>query len=381
MNQTLTIAFDGKRAANNRTGLGNYSRHIINLLVKFFPGNNYIVFLPKENRNPQFEEILKNNSQIKTILPQKSFWKKFSSLWRTYGIKNEISEIENVIYHGLSNELPLTIKKTKAKSIVTLHDLIFLKYPKFYKFFDRKIYTHKFKKACENADKIIAVSECTKRDIVEFFGINPDKITVIYQGCDKVFKSTIPQDVLQNVKQKYNLPDRFLLNVGSIEERKNAALIVKALPLLKEKLPLVIVGKRTKYTLKVEKEAERLGVKNRVQIFDKVPFEDLAPFYHLCEVFIYPSRYEGFGIPIIEAINCGVPVIAATGSCLEEAGGPDCLYVSPDDENALALAIEKFSDKDFRQRAVEKSQEYVKRFSEENQAEKIMECYKEVIKG
>ena len=383
MNQTLIIAFDGKRAANNRTGLGNYSRHIISLLAKYFPDNRYIVFLPKANKNPQFDEILKQNPRIETVLPKSGFWKKFSSLWRVFGIKKDIAKIQDVIFHGLSNELPLSISKTGARSVVTIHDLIFLKFPKYYKFFDRKIYTYKFRKACENADRIIAVSECTKRDIVEQFKISPDKIDVIYQGCDKVFKSEIPEDKLLNVKRKYNLPDRFLLNVGSIEERKNAALIVKALPLLKEKLPLVIVGKRTKYTDEVESVAQKLGVANLVRIISNVPFEDLAPIYHLSEVFIYPSRYEGFGIPIIEAINCGLPVIAATGSCLEEAGGPDCQYVDPDDADGLASAIERVLDtpenQDFRSNAISKSLEYVKRFSEDIQAQQLMECYKQII--
>lgn len=383
MNQTLIIAFDGKRAANNRTGLGNYSRHIISLLAKYFPDNRYIVFLPKANKNPQFDEILKQNPRIETVLPKSGFWKKFSSLWRVFGIKKDIAKIQDVIFHGLSNELPLSISKTGARSVVTIHDLIFLKYPKYYKFFDRKIYTYKFRKACANADRIIAVSECTKRDIVEEFKTNPDKIDVIYQGCDKVFKSEIPEDKLLNVKQKYNLPDRFLLNVGSIEERKNAALIVKALPLLKEKLPLVIVGKRTKYTDEVESVAQKLGVANLVRIISNVPFEDLAPIYHLSEVFIYPSRYEGFGIPIIEAINCGLPVIAATGSCLEEAGGPDCQYVDPDDADGLVSAIERVLDtpenQNFRSNAISKSLEYVKRFSEDIQAQQLMECYKQII--
>ena len=263
--------------------------------------------------------------------------------------------------------------------------IIFLKYPKFYKFFDRKIYTYKFCSACQNADRIIAVSECTKRDIVDVFKINPDKIDVIYQGCDKVFKTDVVPETLLKVKQKYNLPERFLLNVGSIEERKNALLIVKALPLMKEKLPLVIVGKRTKYTDEVEKTAESLGVSNLLHIFDKVPFEDLAPFYHLGEVFIYPSRYEGFGIPIIEAINCGVPVVAAKGSCLEEAGGPDCQYVDPDNEKSLAQAIERVlntpENQDFRTNAIAKSREYVKRFSEDNQAIQLMDCYKKILNG
>ena len=375
----LTIAFDGKRASNNRTGLGNYSRHVIGLLAKFFPSNRYVIFLTKPNKNEQLRKILEQNPKIETVLPKKGLWKKLSSLWRVFGIRNEIAEYENIIYHGLSNELPLTIKKTNAKSVVTIHDLIFLKYPKYYKFFDRKIYAYKFRKACENADKIIAVSECTKRDVVDIFNINPDKIKVIYQGCDKVFKTDVPDDVLRDVRQRYNLPDRFLLNVGSIEERKNALLIVKALQLLKEKMPLVIVGKRTKYTSEIEKAAENLGVSNLLHILDKVPFEDLAPIYHLCDVFIYPSRYEGFGIPIIEAICCGVPVIAATGSCLEEAGGPDCIYVDPDDENALSAAIEKFStDTAFRQNSIEKSKKYVEKFSEEIQAKQLMECYKEI---
>lgn len=379
----LVIAFDGKRAANNRTGLGNYSRHIISLLAKYFPDNRYIVFLPKANKNPQFDEILKQNPRIETVLPKSGFWKKFSSLWRVFGIKKDIAKIQDVIFHGLSNELPLSISKTGARSVVTIHDLIFLKFPKYYKFFDRKIYTYKFRKACANADRIIAVSECTKRDIVEKFKTNPDKIDVIYQGCDKVFKSEIPEDKLLIVKRKYNLPDRFLLNVGSIEERKNAALIVKALPLLKEKLPLVIVGKRTKYTDEVESVAQKLGVANLVRIISNVPFEDLAPIYHLSEVFIYPSRYEGFGIPIIEAINCGLPVIAATGSCLEEAGGPDCQYVDPDDADGLVSAIERVLDtpenQDFRSNAISNSLEYVKRFSEDIQAQQLMECYKQII--
>lgn len=382
MNRTLTIAFDGKRASNNRTGLGNYSRHIISLLAKHFPGNRYVVFLPKSNNNQQFDEILKQNPEIEIVSPQISFWKQFSSLWRVFGIKNDIDKYENVIYHGLSNELPLSIKKTNAKSVVTIHDLIFLKYPKYYKFFDRKIYTYKFHKACMNADRIIAVSECTKRDIVNCFGINPNKISVIYQGCDKIFKQDIPVDILQKVKQKYNLPDRFLLNVGSVEERKNAALIVKALPLLQDKLPLVIVGKRTKYAVEIEKTAEKLGVRKLLYFFDNVPFADLAPLYHLSEIFIYPSHYEGFGIPIIEAINCGVPVIAATGSCLEEAGGENCLYVNPNDEKQLAEAIERLlntsTNQDFRKGNIEKSKAYVERFSEEKQAEQLMECYKSI---
>lgn len=122
------------------------------------------------------------------------FLEKLSSLWRVWGITSQLEKEGIELFHGLSNELPLNIHKSRIKSIVTIHDLIFLRYPQYYQSIDRKIYTYKFRKACENADKIIAISECTKRDIIRYFNIPDDKIEVVYQGCDVSFTHPVTEE-------------------------------------------------------------------------------------------------------------------------------------------------------------------------------------------
>ena len=257
----------------------------------------------------------------------------------------------------------------------------FLRYPQYYHSIDRKIYTYKFRKACENADKIIAISECTKRDIIEYFRIPADKIEVVYQGCDPSFMHPVAAEKKREIRAKYQLPDHYILNVGSIEERKNALSAVQALTMLPEQIHLVIVGRHTEYTDKIERFIKENKLEERVHIISNVPFDDLPTFYQLAEIFVYPSRFEGFGIPIIEALYSGIPVVAATGSCLEEAGGPDSIYIHPDDIKGMANAFKQiYSDTERKKEMIEKGQKFAKRFSEEKQAEEILNIYKKLMK-
>ena len=184
----MKIGFDGKRAVQNFTGLGNYSRYILEILCKFYPQNEYILYAPRKRSNEKLSELLAQYPQAKMAYPSTSFGKKLSSIWRIWGISKQIEQEGVQLYHGLSNEIPLNVKKKGFKTIVTIHDLIFLRFPQYYKYIDRQIYTYKFRKACLNADKIIAVSECTKRDIIDIFQIQENKIEVVYQGCDESFK-------------------------------------------------------------------------------------------------------------------------------------------------------------------------------------------------
>ena len=332
----MRIGFDGKRAVQNFTGLGNYSRYIVDILCQFYPENEYVLYAPKKRENKRLDKLTKQYQQLQLSYPTTSSWKKLSSLWRVWGVTQQLEKEKIDIFHGLSNELPLNIHQSEVKSIVTIHDLIFLRYPQYYHSIDRKIYTYKFRKACENADKIIAISECTKRDIIEFFRIPADKIEVVYQGCDPSFMHPVAAEKKREIRAKYQLPDHYILNVGSIEERKNALSAVQALTMLPEQIHLVIVGRHTEYTDKIERFIKENKLEERVHIISNVPFDDLPAFYQLAEIFVYPSRFEGFGIPIIEALYSGIPVVAATGSCLEEAGGPDSIYVHPDDiKNAI----------------------------------------------
>ena len=284
------------------------------------------------------------------------------------------------LYHGLSGELPIGIRKSGIKSVVTIHDLIFLRHPEFYHWVDTKIYAWKFRQAIREADRIIAISECTKRDIMELGGVDENRIALIYQSYAPRFKTETDKGKQTEVSQRYQLPKRYMLSVGTIEARKNILLAVKALPHLPEDLGLVMVGRHTAYTDQVISYAEKQGLSQRIHVLHGVPDEDLPALYGMAETFVYPSRYEGFGIPIIEAIKCGLPVVACTGSCLEEAGGPDCLYVDPDDAEAMANAIRKtLHDAEGREQRIARSQDYIRRFEGNDVAGQIVDLYQSLL--
>ncbi len=371
----MKIGFDAKRAIQNNTGLGNYSRYIVEILSKYYPENSYFLFAPKDKKNLRLT-ILQSASNVFFKFP-KGLWRKFASIWRISGIKTDLKNTRIDIFHGLSNELPVGIHKTGIKTVVSIHDLIFLRYPEYYKFIDRYIYKWKFRYACQKADKIIAISECTKRDIISFFHIPEEKIEVVYQGCHPDFSIKISEEKKQEIIQKYQLPDQFLLYVGSIESRKNLLLIVKALTYINKSIHLVAIGKKTNYQAEIEKFVVENNLWERVKIINNLPFEDLSACYQSAKIFIYPSFFEGFGIPVIEALSSEIPVIAATGSCLEEAGGPDSIYVNPLNEDELAETIVKvWNDPVLSQQMVEKGNVYVQRFSEQKIVQRIMDVYK-----
>ena len=372
---TVKIGFDAKRAVQNNTGLGNYSRQMIEILSEYFPDNQYVLFAPKQRENPRLQSICERRN-IAFVFPSGLF-RRFAALWRLTGVKKDIAANGIEIFHGLSNEIPLGLHKTGVKTIVTVHDLIFMRFPQFYKAIDRAIYRFKFRYACRHAHRIIAVSECTKRDIVSFFNIPEDKIAVVYQPCHPAFSLRVDDECRAATVEKYGLPPQYLLNVGSIESRKNLMLAVKALKYLPETLHLVAVGKTTPYQKEVEKLAEQLNVQQRLRILNNVPFADLPALYQAAEVFVYPSFFEGFGIPIIEALTSETPVVAAQGSCLEEAGGSHSLYIPPDDERALAQKItEIINNPQLAKLMRTKGKEYVSRFSNENIAGELIMNYK-----
>lgn len=371
---SLNIGFDGKRAARNFTGLGNYSRYILKILSKYYPDNAYRVYIPGE-LDPRAGDL--------TALPSLNFCYpkniKFNLFWRSFGILRNLKSDGIDLFHGLSNEIPFGIKKTGIATVVTIHDLIFLRYPEYYPWFDRKIYNLKFRYACKNADKIIAISEQTKSDIIRYYQIPESRIEVIYQNCDSAFQKEIADEELQKVRKRYALPASFLLNVGTIEERKNLLLVVKALADLPDHISLVVIGKHTSYSKKVKDYITQQNLTDRVQFLQNIPVEDLPVIYRLAEIFIFPSKFEGFGIPILEALHSQIPVIAATGSCLEEAGGPGSLYINPNDHQELAVAINSLLKNSARKQAMVKAgKEYLERFSDHIIAGNLMTLYQKL---
>nr|WP_294857612.1 glycosyltransferase family 1 protein [Prevotella sp.] len=383
----MNIGFDAKRAAQNRTGLGNYSRFVIRILSEKFAGNQYHLYTPKPHRMPYLQEI-PTLKHLFLHFPPQGIWSRIRSLWRVWGITKDIQKDGIQIFHGLSNELPLNIgtpeqRKMKAggkgcKYIVTLHDLIFIHTPQYYHWIDRQIYNFKFRRACRCADRVIAVSEYTKQEIMHYYHTPESKIDVVYQGCDPVFSQEIEEGKLQEVKTRYQLPDKFVLYVGSIEERKNLMLVAKAMAELNRRaaIHVVAVGRRTAYVDQIQDFLKAQGIDHLFHFYHQVPYADLPSFYKWASTFAYPSRIEGFGIPLLEAISSGVPAIGCTGSCLEEAGGPNSIYVNPDDAKGMADAILRTcTDEPLRQHMISEGKKYALNFSDEKLSHDLMKVY------
>lgn len=367
----MRLGFDAKRLFHNATGLGNYSRDLLRILARFYPEHQYLLFHPK----PKSIDWLPLTGNMSEHLPKKFWHRKFKSLWRSKYIVPTLKSSKIDIYHGLSGELPIGIEKTNIKTVVTIHDLIFMRYPAYYSFFDRKIHFLKFRRAARIADKVVAISEQTKRDIIEFLKIPQEKITVIYQGCHEAFKNTHHQKDLNTFAEQKKLPKNFVLYVGTIEPRKNLLALIKALH--QTDIPLVVVGKRTAYFKEVQTFIAANEMASQVLFFEGLTMNDLSKLYALATIFCYPSQFEGFGIPIIEALYSGTPVITSKGGCFPEAGGKHSCYINPENAEAIKTAVQSlWNDPIKRKEMAAKGKVHAQRFEDEKIAEAYFNLYK-----
>lgn len=369
----MKIGFDAKRAFSNRSGLGNYSRNILNALLQYYPEHTYYLFTPKSKQG-----LYSATKNQKLIEPQKA-WQYFSSFWRSAHISSEVSKHNIELYHGLSHELPMGIEKSRAKSVVTIHDLIFLRYPNFYKKTDRIIYKKKFKQACMRADKIIAISQQTKQDIVSFFNIDAQKIDVVYQPINAQYFNKVLTNKTEEVRAKYALPEQFMLYVGTIEERKNLLSVVQALDIKKINYPLIVIGKPTLYKEKVKKYMTKAKLRNIV-FLNNVSNNDLHAIYSMSKFVVYPSVFEGFGLPVVEAHACGTPVITSNLSSLPEAGGKAAVLINPNlpDEIGEAM-LQLIGNEEFYELKKKQSVENANRFTYEKAAKNIFDIYNNLV--
>jgi glycosyltransferase involved in cell wall biosynthesis len=365
----MKIAYDAKRFFHNTSGLGNYSRDLVRILAEFFPENEYILL--NKNQSERGKNILENKS-VRFVQTSGGM------MSRQLKMGEDAQQQSADIFHGLSGELPLKWDKKPVKKIVTIHDLIFMRYPQYYSFFDRKIHLWKFQKAAHSADKIIAISEQTKQDIIRFLKVPESKIEVIYQGCHKAFKEQQSDEFMQETKDKFSLPERFILNVGTIEERKNLLNIVKAIS--GTSIPLVVIGRKTKYFRKIEQFIRKNKMEKQVYFLEGVSMDELAVIYKLADIFVYPSLFEGFGIPVIEAIFSKTVVVTSNTSCLPEAGGPDSVYIDPENSADIAAKIQfLWNNESERKRRADKSFDFVQKFNDAPIAKQLMELYQKII--
>lgn len=370
----MNIGFDAKRVFHNTTGLGNYSREIVNGLSSQYPEHQYFLYNPKPDKKNLFETKQKN---VVERLPSSALNKFFYNLWRQKGIVQDLKKDGIDLFHGLSGEIPMGLADHNIRSVVTIHDLIFVRFPQYFKFIDRKIYFRKFKYAAQNADHIIAISEQTKSDIMEFLGAREDRISVVYQSCDQVFKVDYNEDQKLKVAKKYKLPERFILSVGTVESRKNLLSVVKAMKTIDSHL--VVVGSmKSKYAAEVLDYIRTNRLDSKITFLKDVSNEELAMVYQLATIFVYPSLFEGFGIPIIEALYSKTPVITTQEGCFKEAAGPGALYIRDplqvaDIEDKINLLLK---NEGLRLDLAVKGHKFVQKFKSETIADEIMSVYK-----
>ena len=367
-----TIGYDAKRIVRNETGLGSYGRTLVNDLAPIMPDVTLRLYAPDAGRNDLRCQV-QSRENVRFCYPRHLRFRLQRDWWRMKGVVKDLRRDGVELYHGLSGELPEGLSAAGIPGVVTVHDLIFLRHPEFYPALDAFFYKLKFRKMLREATRIIAISACTKRDILYYGDFPEDRIDLVYQSCSTRFSQPVSPSLLVEARRKYRLPQRYVLNVGTVEVRKNILLGIRAMAKLPADLHLVIVGRQTKYQKQLDAEIRKLGLGNRIHFLQGVPNTLLPAVYRQAEAFIYPSRYEGFGVPVIEAIQSGLPVVAATGSCLEEAGGPDSLYVDPDDADGAAAAV--LSAMENRTGMVERSRHYVRRFENQDVASQVLEVY------
>jgi glycosyltransferase involved in cell wall biosynthesis len=307
------------------------------------------------------------------------------------GMVKQISQAGLDIYHGLSNELPSGIEKLNIKTVVTIHDLIFERFPQTYHLDERYTHRWKIKRACKIADAVIAISEQTKNDLIDYYGVPAKKITVCYQSCNPIFEQPITAIEKAAVKKKYHLPDRYFLFVSSIAPRKNLIAICKAMIALKDDIhiPLVVIGDGKNEKEEVKRLMKENGMEQRLLLLNELPAAkedsftnatDFPAIYQQALALVYPSIFEGFGLPILEAMWSGLPVICSNTASMPEVADDAALYFSPNDTITLAQHLRAIaSDDQLVQTLKDKGLEQAKQFSTETYANHIMQVYKSLL--
>ncbi len=396
----MNICLDLSPVVHQKAGLASYTRELATQLVQD-EGISWSVF--HYDRTPPVSLSSPLDSLPRYVIPWGAYrWRLTTALrhilgWNMDGFFRSVD-----LFHATEHLLP---RLSAIRTVFTLHDLIFLFHPEAHKPMNRWFLTLMMPRFLRAADAIIAVSECTKRDAVRCYGIPEEKITVIYEGVNPRFRPADPEAIAA-VRQKYGLPERFILYVGTIEPRKNLTALLEAYTALMERpapcalrpatcdlrpatcdlrpatcdLRLMIVGKKGWLYEGFFRKLRELGLEDRVIFTGYVPDEDLPALYSAADLFVFPSLYEGFGLPVLEAMACGVPVVCSSTSSLPEVAGDAALLVPPTDVRALTEAMERaLTDERLRARMRARGLERARRFSWERAAQGTLITYRKVL--
>lgn len=371
----MKIGIDGRAAKwYQGTGIGTYTKQLILNLSNVDSNNNYLIFMP------QCDSInnLKNNFTTKLVesTPTNSFWDDIN-------VPNILNNTDIELYHVPQNGVGLS-ENIKCKKVITLHDIIPLRMPETVSDRYLKIFNDELPKILDNCDGIITVSDFSKNDIAKEFNFPSKNIYVTPLAAQDIYKPMSKRESKALVTKKYGIEEDFILYVGGFSPRKNIIGLIEAYSNLSNKLKdtfkLVITGKKGPSYSKYKSRTEELNVSNNVIFTDFIPIEDMPLFYNATEVLVYPSFYEGFGLPPIEAMACGTPVIVSNVTSLPEVCYESALFIDPNDVDSLTYDIERvLSNSLLRLTMVKKSLTRSKTFSWNKTALNTLSAYESIL--
>ncbi|MDD5605764.1 MAG: glycosyltransferase family 1 protein [Patescibacteria group bacterium] len=340
------------------TGVEVASRELIHHLLKLDRDNHYIIYTPKPL--PSRWRDLPNVTNHVVVA---------NRFWTQRALPVAIREDHLDIFWSPAYMLPPGL--TGIKTIATIHDVAFMKFPLAYKVRDWALSFSTVLKAKVGATKILAVSQQTKQDLKKIFGIGERRIEVVYNAVSHYHL----RPNLQDIHEKYHLPEQFLLTVGRVEPRKNSTKILESFCVIAQNHPqlhLVFAGPKNQLSVRLEAEAKAAGLEHRVHFIGFVAELDLPMLYRAAEIFLFPSLYEGFGLPILESFAAGTPVITTNFGAPAEVANHAALLVNPHDTNAIVRAVSHLvGDEELKTKLVQAGYERLKDFSWEASAAKL----------
>jgi len=371
------IVVDVSPAVHHRAGLGRYAAELVKALIPLLPGR-LAVFYHHAGRADVCSPLDALPAR-RSPLPAKP-WRLQVMLAHFFRRPMDAIMAPAALFHATDHLLP---PFRTIPSVFTLHDLIFRLYPETHMPLNRWFLTLMMPRFLRRADLILAVSECTRRDAIRWYRIPEERIVVTYEGVDERFRPAPPEAVAA-IRARYGLPERFILYVGTLEPRKNLPTLFAAYRSLLARWPelgLVVAGRPGWLTEGIFRSLRDLGLEGRVRLLGYVPDADLPALYSAAAVFAFPSRYEGFGLPPLEAMACGTPVVVADTSSLPEVVGEAGLRVPPDQPEAWVEALAAaLSREELRTRLREAGLRRAARFRWAETAARTLAAYEQVIR-
>ncbi len=359
----MLIGIDASRSvAQERTGTENYSLNLIRHLLTLGSDHHYRLYF---NRPPTYN--LQPTTCNLRIIP-------FPRLWTHLRLSWEMARRPPDLLFVPAHVLPVV---HPHRSVVTVHDLGYLYYPEAHRLLDRVYLDLSTRYNARAATHLIADSSATKRDLIERYGIESDKITVVYPGYDStVFQPVRDEEAIEAVKARYDIAGDYILFVGTLQPRKNLIRLMEAFSNIQppiSNIQLVIAGKKGWLYREIFQQVEKLGLEGKVVFTGYVPEGDLPALLSGARLFAFPSLYEGFGLPVLEAMACGTPVVCSNVSSLPEVAGDAALLVDPLDVEGLTMAMEHIlGDESLRAELIERGFEQVRKFSWERCARETL---------